>query len=97
MLEPDKDVDAHGAEVGGQLAVTLGHDITRANIAEDNRLHAFFGDYMKVQKSLTRLKVRDDVLISMGMERDGVSGLTCEFLDENNYKHVSSSNHASKS
>ncbi|KAL9126207.1 MAG: hypothetical protein Q9217_004714, partial [Psora testacea] len=80
MLEPDKDVGAHGVEVGGQLAVTLGHGITRANIAEDNRSHAFFGDYVEVQRSLTRLKIRDGLLISMGVEKNGVNGLACGFL-----------------
>lgn len=89
MLEPDKDVGAHGVEVGGQLAVTLGHGITRANIAEDNRSHPFFGDYMEVQRSLTRLKIRDGVLISMGMEKDGVNGLACGFLGEDSEKQTS--------
>ncbi len=82
MLEPDKDVGAHGVEVGGQLAVTLGHGITRANLAEDSRSHAFFGDYVEVQRSLTRLKIRDGVLISMGMEKDHMNGLACGFLGE---------------
>ena len=96
MLEPDKDGGAHGVEVGGQLAVTLGHGITQANIAEDSRSHAFFGDYMEVQRSLARLKIRDRVLISMGMEKDGVNGLACGFLGENSDKHASSLNHESE-
>lgn len=75
---------------------TLGHGITRANIAEDNRSHAFFGDYVEVQRSLTRLKIRDGVLISMGMEKDGVNGLACGFLGENSDKHASSLNHESE-
>jgi Hint-domain/VWA / Hh protein intein-like len=89
MLEPDKDVGAHGVEVGGHLAVTLGHGITRANIAQDNRSHAFFGDYVEVQRSLTRLKIRDGVFISMGIKKVGVNGLACGFLGENSDKHAS--------
>jgi Hint-domain/VWA / Hh protein intein-like len=96
MLEPDKDVDAHGVEVGGQLAVTLGHGITRTNITEDNRSDAFYGDYVKVQRSLKRLKIGDGVLISMGMEKDSVSGLACGFLGENSDKYASSLNHESE-
>ena len=48
MLEPDKDVDVYKAEIEGQLTVTLDHDITRTNIVENNRLHVFFENYIKI-------------------------------------------------
>ena len=97
ILKSDKDVDVHEVEIESYLTVTLDHDITRTNIVENNRLHAFFGDYVKIQKSLRRLKLKDDVLIFMKMEKDGVNELACEFLNENNDKHVLSLNHESES
>ncbi|OBT80812.1 hypothetical protein VF21_00011 [Pseudogymnoascus sp. 05NY08] len=85
LLEQDADAEAHAVEVGGTLAVTLGHGIT--GTAEDGnddiRAHAFFGDYGKVLKGLQALSVFDGVYSSVGVERDEETGLVSKFAARN--------------
>ncbi|OBT53949.1 hypothetical protein VE04_05080 [Pseudogymnoascus sp. 24MN13] len=85
LLEQDADAEAHAVEVGGMLAVTLGHGITGA--AEDGnddiRAHEFFGDYAKVFEGLQALPVLDGVYSSVGVERDEATGLVSGFAARN--------------
>lgn len=85
LLEQDGNAEAHAVEVGGTLAVTLGHGITGA--AEDGngdvRAHGFFGDYAKVLDGLQALPVLDGVYSSVGVERDEATGLVSGFAAGN--------------
>ncbi|KFX93499.1 hypothetical protein O988_06791 [Pseudogymnoascus sp. VKM F-3808] len=82
LLERDADSEAHVVEVGGKLAVTLGHGITRAvdGGSEDVRAHEFFGDYDKVLKGLQGLSVEEGVYASSGVQRDTATGFVCGFV-----------------
>ncbi|KFY89763.1 hypothetical protein V500_05511 [Pseudogymnoascus sp. VKM F-4518 (FW-2643)] len=78
LLERDDDPEAHAVEVGGKIAVTLGHGITRA--ADDIRAHEFFGDYEKVLEGLQGLTAEDGVYSSAGVQRDAATGLVSGFV-----------------
>jgi hypothetical protein len=83
LLEADECREAHGVEVGGVLAVTLGHGVTALEPA-DARSHNFWGNYGKVLGSVKALPVREgEVRISQGTGRDRTSGLVIGFLGEN--------------
>ncbi|KAF2418041.1 U-box domain-containing protein [Tothia fuscella] len=80
LLGKDNCVDAHSLEVGGFLAVTLGHGMTDME-SGDVRSHTFLGDYDKVLGSIRKLpQLRDGIRESMGMDRRIRTGLVCEFL-----------------
>ena len=77
LLASFNDPDAHVIRVGGQLCTTLGHGVQRG---DDARAHAFFGNYTKVVRSLTRLpKNEDGHMVSAGVDRDANIGLVCGF------------------
>jgi hypothetical protein len=78
------------------LAVILDYNIIRANIADNNRLYSFFGDYIKVQRSLTRLKIKDGVLIFIRIKKDSINRLAYRFLGENSDKYALSLNYKFK-
>jgi hypothetical protein len=81
LLEKDKNVDAHAVEVGGVLAVTLGHGLTDMDAVGDVRAHTFLGSYGQVVENLAKLPVGlDGVSVSRGMTRDNKSGLVSGFL-----------------
>lgn len=84
VLEQDQDDGAHAVEVGGILAVTLGHGIVQPEIQvggrNDVRMHEFFGDYKKVLEGVKHLSVEDGVAQSGGAYRDRETGLVCGFL-----------------
>jgi Hint-domain/VWA / Hh protein intein-like len=83
MMEPDQDVEAHGVEVSGCLAVTLGHGKTDANDETDARSHPFLGDYVKVAASLSSLSATSEgVFSSKGMKRSEKTGLVCGFHND---------------
>jgi hypothetical protein len=80
LLEKDDNTDAHAVEVGGVLAVTLGHGITNIANSRDARAHPFLGNYERVVESLERLPLGlDGVLVSRGIVRDQTTGLVCGF------------------
>lgn len=81
LLERDADPEAHAVEVGGTLAVTLGHGITRSgdDDGEAVRAHEFFGDYEKVLEKLGELPVEEGVYASSGLTRDYNSGFANGF------------------
>jgi hypothetical protein len=79
LLEAGPDSEAHGVEVGGYLATTLGHGVTPAGDENDARGHAFFGNYRKVLESLKGLGFKDGVYESRGVERNEKTGLVCGF------------------
>ncbi|KFY12216.1 hypothetical protein V492_04017 [Pseudogymnoascus sp. VKM F-4246] len=79
LLEQDGDSDAHAVEVGGKLAVTLGHGITGA-AGDDVRAHDFFGDYEKVLEGLQTLPVQEGVHASGGLQRVEETGLVSGIL-----------------
>lgn len=82
LLEQDADSEAHAVEVGGKLAVTLGHGITRAvdDGGDDVRAHEFFGDYEKVYEGLQGLPVKEGVYASAGVQRDEATDFVCGFV-----------------
>jgi hypothetical protein len=80
LLEKDDNVDAHAVQVGGVLAVTLGHGLTDSTTCRDVRAHSFLGNYETVMESLARLPLGlDGILVSRGMTRDEKTGLVCGF------------------
>jgi hypothetical protein len=81
LLEEDGNVDAHAIEVGGVVAVTLGHGLINKTNGGDTRAHPFLGNYKKVAESLAKLPIGlGGVLVSRGMTRDLTTGLGCGFL-----------------
>lgn len=80
LLEYSRDPRAHAIEVGGQLAVTLGHGVQKATGPADARAHSFFGDYIEVARSLMGLgRDEDGRLMSAGVQRDAETRLVCGF------------------
>ena len=80
LLEPDADRAAHAVEVGGRVAVTLGHGVVESQV-DDARAHRFFGDYAAVKKSLDGLRqLPDETRVSCGMARSEKTGLVDGFL-----------------
>jgi Hint-domain/VWA / Hh protein intein-like/von Willebrand factor type A domain len=81
LLAFSKDSDAHVIKVAGQDATTLGHGVReQVEGSTDVRAHAFFGDYVKVVRSLMKLtKDKNGQLTSFGLEKSARSGLSCGF------------------
>ena len=80
LLAYSNDTDAHAIEVGGQVAVTLGHGVRQGDSESDARAHEFFGNYVKVVRSLMKVpKGTDGQLVSVGVERSQETGLVCGF------------------
>jgi hypothetical protein len=78
LLQDDGDADAHAVDVGGCVAVTLGHGITEGG---DTRAHTFLGNHQKVVKSLKGLRAgKGGIRLSKGMQRDEATGLVCGFV-----------------
>lgn len=81
LLESDEVPEAHAIRIGGHLAVTLGHGVVDAGEVDDARAHSFFGDYRKVKQNLEMLaKDRTDTYMSVGVVKDGETGLMCGFV-----------------
>lgn len=80
LLEPDEDHGAHGVEVGGYVATTFGHGVTYAELENDVRAHAFFGDYGRVAMSIKSLPKVEGVHKCGGVERSEKNGLICGFI-----------------
>lgn len=83
----DDDVDAHAVSVDGVWGVTMGHGLVRRGFngkkggeREDVRAHEFFGDYEKVYKAMSRLRViGNGLVLGGGVTRDRGSGLVDGF------------------
>lgn len=70
MLQRDFDELAHSIQIGGVIAVTLGHGVL-ATRKGDSRAHNFFGSYDLVLKSLEELPEDENgVRLSKGVKRD---------------------------
>ncbi|TLD27588.1 u-box domain-containing protein [Venturia nashicola] len=81
LLERDEVPEAHAIQIGGHLAVTLGHGMAGASSKDDARAHPFFGDYEKVKGNLEMLaKDRRGTYISVGVVKDMETGLVCGFI-----------------
>lgn len=81
LLERDEVSEAHAIRIGGHLAVTLGHGVVDAGEIDDARAHSFFGDYRKVEENLEKLaKDRTGTYMSVGVVKDGATGLVCGFV-----------------
>ncbi|KAI1388121.1 hint-domain-containing protein [Hypoxylon trugodes] len=79
LLQPGQDPEAHAIEVGGTLAVTLGHGIVRG---DDVRAHQFLGDYERVLSAIAKFRPgKDGVALSSGVERCNGDGLVCGFKE----------------
>lgn len=79
LLLPFQHPDGHAIEVGGHVAVTLGHGVVGRK--GDVRSHPFFGNYRRVVTSLSRLQAdRNGHLGCGGMRRDARTGLACGFV-----------------
>ena len=90
MLQRDDNSKAHAMRVGGVWGVTLGHGLTTGR---DARVHAFFGDYNRVGKSLIGLGVdRFGVAEGRGVERDVRTGYVYRFRGKATAKEPVSEN-----
>jgi hypothetical protein len=80
LLAPHADADGHAIEIGGKIAVTLGHGFTVRNKG-DVRGHGFFGSYAAVAKSLGTLPVdKNGHFRCGGLLRSKKTGLASGFL-----------------
>ena len=79
LLEESTDVDAHAIEIGGTIAVTLGHGMVKS-MNGDIRAHPFFGDYARISQSINELPMaRPGVMSCAGMEKSMLTGLANGF------------------
>ncbi|KAF2233059.1 hypothetical protein EV356DRAFT_504549 [Viridothelium virens] len=80
LLEESADVDAHAIQIGGVVAVTLGHGLLKSE-SGDIRAHPFFGDHSKVSESINRLTTaRSGVMRCLGVQKSMRTGLAKGFL-----------------
>ncbi|CAK7218080.1 hypothetical protein SCUCBS95973_003368 [Sporothrix curviconia] len=69
LLQPDEEADSHAINIEGIWVVTLGHGLTEKDdrdVANDVRVHRFFGDYSAVCRSMATLDLRKDGLVVNG-------------------------------
>jgi hypothetical protein len=78
----DNSVDAHSISISGVWCVTLGHGIVKDGHGTDVRAHAFFGNYERVVREMSKLDgffEEDGVVGCEGLKR-GNDGLVCGFV-----------------
>jgi hypothetical protein len=81
ILERNEIPEAHAIRIGGHLAVTLGHGVTKTGEYNDARAHPFFGNYEKVERNIDMLATSHaGTYISVGVEKDVDTGLVCSFV-----------------
>jgi hypothetical protein len=81
LLERDETPEAHAIRIGGHLAVTLGHGVIKTGGVSDARVHAFFGNYEKIERNLDELMTNcAGTYLSVGVEKDIESGLVRGFV-----------------
>ncbi|KAL9093522.1 MAG: hypothetical protein Q9165_003917 [Trypethelium subeluteriae] len=80
LLEESADTDAHAIQIGGIVAVTLGHGLLKSE-SGDIRAHPFFGNHTKVSESINSLTAaRSGVMKCLGVQKSMRTGLAKGFL-----------------
>lgn len=91
VLEADDDIEAHailvrtgevaGADAGEEFwGVTLGHGLRDGDFNVDVRVHAFYGDRLRLMEALEGLQEVNGQVSIEGIQRDERTGLACGFI-----------------